>query len=31
MTLPEQPKQSALLVLVWLFNLSFLGDLAEAA
>jgi hypothetical protein len=31
MTLLEQPKQSALLVLVQLYNLSLSGDLAEAA
>lgn len=31
MILRKQPEQSALLVLVWLFNLSFLNDLAEAA
>jgi hypothetical protein len=31
MALPEQPEQSASLILIWLFNLSFLGDLAEAA
>jgi len=30
-TLPEHPEQSALLVLVWLFNLSSLVDLAEAS